>query len=574
MITHRLIRRALFLTAIFFGASGAPAAPVEVQTDTAGHAMVVAGHPEATAAGLAVLKAGGNAVDAAVAVSLALGVAEPYASGLGGKLVLLYYDAKSRRTYAVDGLDRAPFELDVAAYLKLPAEARSAGWTSVCVPGLAAGLWEAHQRWGAQPWAQNLQPAIELARNGFVVLPKTREFFAEQEPKLRAGDPEIARLYLPGGKLPETGVRLVNEDLARTMEILAEKGLEGFYRGSVAHAIAAAAKQGGGTITLEDLGRTRGFMGDPAEIGFGSYHLAGAPPPCSGPALFMTALKVLEGVKWTDATLRTADNLDHLGRAWRIVQPLVQSQIADTMGARFSFRQLTSQRNVEALRRQLEGSPPPVSPDPKSKTAAISFDREPEPAFASTTSFVIADAQGNIVCATQSLSQHFGAGVVAPGTGVVMNDTMSNFSFAEPKSLNYLAPGKRPRTTLAPTIVFKDRRPVMALGLPGSGRIPTAMLQVLVDTLVFQRPLVDAIGDTRFHFSAAAVEGAPDVVEAEDSLPAGVAEALRARGWAVELKEPAGSGRSFGGFNAIQFNADGTLTGLADQRRTNAAAGN
>ncbi len=573
LITPTLRFRLLFITAVFYGTSVAPAAPVEVLANTAEHAMVVAGHPEAAEAGLAVLKAGGNAIDAAVAVSLSLGVAEPYASGLGGKLVLVYYEAKSHRVSAIDGLDRAPFALDVPAYLNLPVEARSTGWTSVCVPGLAAGLWEAHQRWGSRPWAQNLQPAIDLARRGFTVLPKTREFFVEQEKKLRAGDTEIARLYLPGGNLPEAGTRLINEDLARTMEILAEKGRDGFYRGTVAQAIVAGGRLGGGTITLDDMARTRGYLGDSSEITFNGYRLNGAPPPCSGPALFMTALKVLEGVQWSDVTLRSAENIDHLGRAWRLVQPLVQSQIADTMGARYSFQQLVSQRNIEMLRRQLENTPPPVSPDPKSKNVAVLYAAEPESAVASTTHFVIVDAQGNIVCATQSLSLHFGAGVVAPGTGVVMNDTMSNFSFNEPKSPNYIAPGKRPRTTIAPTIIFKDQKPVMAIGLPGSSRIPTAMLHVLLETLVFKRPLAEAIGDTRFHFYDSPKEGEPDAVEAEDTLPTDVVDALKARGWAVGLKEAAGTGRFFGGFNAVQFNADGTLTGLADQRRTNAAVG-
>lgn len=536
---------------------------VEVATETGANGMVVAGHPEAAAAGLAVLKVGGNAIDAAIAVSLSLGVAEPFASGLGGKLALVYYDAKTRRTYALDALDRASFGLDVAAYLKLPGDVRSNGWTSACVPGLASGLWTVQQRWGSRSWAQNIQPAIDLARQGFLVLPKTRELFAEQEKKLRAGDPEIARLYLPGGNLPEIGTRLPNEDLARTMELLAANGSDGFYRGPVAQAIVTASKQGGGSITMDDLNRTRAFLGEPSEVGFNGFSLATASPPCAGPALFLTVLKVLEGAKWDTLTLRSTENIDQLGRAWRLVQPLVQNQIADSMGARFSFQQLVSQRNVEALRRQLA--------TPSSTVTALV--EEPEFAFASTTHFVIADAEGNVVSATQSLSHHFGAGVVAPGTGVVMNNTMSNFSAGDPKALNYIAPGRRPRTTISPTIIFKDRQPVFALGLPGSSRIPTAMLHVLVDTLVFKRSLTDAIGDTRFHFYNSPKAGEPDAVEAEESLADDVVAGLQARGWTVGLREPAGTGRFFGGFNAIQFNADGTKTGLADQRRTNAATG-
>ena len=569
LTNHRLIfRRLAFVTALFC-APFAAAAEVLVETGSSG--MVVSGHPEATAAGLTVLKAGGNAIDAAIAVSLALGVAEPYGSGLGGKLVLVYYDAKLQRVFSVDGLDRASFGLDVPVALSLPADARSNGWTSACIPGLAAGLWQAQQRWGSRPWAQNIQPAIDLARAGFTVLPKTRDLFAEQEKKLRAGDPDLTRIYLPGGNLPEVGSRLVSEDLARTLESLAAHGVDGFYRGPIGQAIAAASVKGGGSITVEDLKRARGFIGEASEIDFNGYSLAGAPPPCTGAALFMTVLKVVEGAQWNDLSLRAAENIDQLGRAWRVVQPLVQSRIADSMGARNSFQQLVSPRNIESLRRQLASPPRPVA-DPAAPPVVAFFD-EPELAFASTTHFVIADAQGNIVSATQSLSHHFGAGVVAPGTGVVMNNTMSNFSYGDPKSLNYVAPGKRPRSTIAPTIIFKDRRPFLALGLPGAGRIPTAMLHVLADTLVFKRPLADAIRDTRFHFYNPTKAGEPDAVEAEESLPDDVVAALKERGWSVELKEPAGTGRFFGGFNAIQFNADGTKTGIADQRRTNAAAG-
>src|SRR4051812_41693979 len=215
------------------------AVPVLVTPVTAKHGMVVAGHPEATEAGVKTLQAGGNAIDAAVAVSLALGVAEPYGSGLGGKIMLLYYEASSGHTYAVDGMDAAA-SLDVAAYLARPEDDHSYGYGSVCVPGLAAGLWTAHRKWGKLKWADNVAPAIKLAREGFEVLPKTREFFAEQEKKLRRGDAEIARLYLPGGQLPAAGSRLANPDLAKTLELLAHHGRDGFYRGPVAEAIVTA----------------------------------------------------------------------------------------------------------------------------------------------------------------------------------------------------------------------------------------------------------------------------------------------------------------------------------------------
>ena len=193
--------------------------------------------------------------------------------------------------------------------------------------------------------------------------------------------------------------------------------------------------------------------------------------------------------------------------------------------------------------------------------------------MAATTHFVVADAAGNIVCATQSLSLHFGAGVVPTGTGVVLNDSMSNFAFSEPDGINYVAPGKRPRSTIAPTIVFRGGKPVFAIGIPGASRIPTAMLQALLDRLALGRSLAGAIGDTRFHFDRNWRKNDEETFEAERSLPAADAEALRQLGWKVNLVEAAGTGRNFGGINAIEVNAGGGYTGYADPRRTNAAVG-
>ena len=254
--------------------------------------MVVAGHPEAASAGLEVLRNGGNAIDAAVATSLAVGVAEPYGSGLGGKLMFLYHEARTGRTYAIDAMDAAG-SVDVAAYLKRPATARSYGYAEVCVPGLAGGLWTAHQRWGRLPWAATIDPAIRLARTGFEILPKTREQFQEQERKLRRGDAEIARLYLPGGQLPAVGSRLPNEDLARTMERLARDGRDGFYRGSVADALVRAAQAGGGWLTAADLAGYEPRVVEPLSVTVRGYTLFAGPPPTSGATLFLPILKAL-----------------------------------------------------------------------------------------------------------------------------------------------------------------------------------------------------------------------------------------------------------------------------------------
>jgi gamma-glutamyltranspeptidase/glutathione hydrolase len=542
--------------------------PVRVEPVAAPHGMVVAGHPQAAQIGVAVLKAGGNAVDAAVAVSLALGVAEPYASGLGGKLMLLYYEASSRRTYALDAMDIAGSSLDVAAYGRRPEDDRYNGYASAAAPGLAAGLWLAHQKWGGRPWAEIVAPAVQLARDGFEVLPKTRVFFAEKEAVLRRSDAEIARLYLPDGALPVVGTRLASADLARTLELLASQGRDGFYRGPVAEAMVAAAERaGGGTFNLADLAAYEARLTEPIGIDFQDYHLLSSPPPTNGPPLFLTILKVLETDAW-QGPLRSAANLDRIGRVWREVQPRVQAAIADVPEAVFNFEKLVTPDSIAELRRLTAG---PAAAEPK--VAWYDASGWSESAAAATTHFAVADAQGNVVCATQSLSLHFGAGVVVPGTGIILNDSMSNFAYGRTHSVNQAAPGKRPRSTISPTLVFRDGRPVLAIGIPGSARIPTAMLQVLLDRLVFHRPLAEAIGDTRFHFNRDWRRDNAESFEAESSLPETEVAALQALGWQVQLPEAAGTGKNFGGINAIELNADGSYTGYADPRRTNAAAG-
>lgn len=549
--------------------------------------MVVAGHPQAAEAGVAVMRAGGNAIDAAVAVSLSLGVAEPQGSGMGGKLMLIYYDAATRQTFAVDGLDAAGHSFDVPRGRTLTRDERRLGWTSVLVPGLPAGLWLAHQKWGVRPWADDVAPAVKLARDGFRVLPKTRDFFAEQEKKLRGGDREIAKWYLPGGQLPKAGTLLANGDLARTMELFAAKGAEGFYRGPVAEAIAAGAKQGRGFITTDDLARYQARITAPVAADVFGHHIEGAPPPTSGLALYLAMLKTLETQAWISGELRAPANLHRVGKVWQVVQPLVSAQVADVTGGDIAVKKFLSADSIDEIRRKAgvsskvgqvldlpfsrgivrEGGAQP-------RPAAFEPDYDEEPAFASTTHFVVVDAKGNVVSCTQSTSLHFGAGVIAPGTGVVMNDSLSNFSFTSANSPNLVAPGKRARSTTSPSIVFREGRPVLAIGIPGAQRIPIAMMQVMLDVLAFQRPLADAIGDTRLHLLNPESSADPNNVwEVEASFPEPDAKALRALGWTVNKMEKAGTGRHFGGFTAIAIGNDGTLTGFADPRRTNAAAG-
>ncbi len=541
--------------AVGWGAPAVVVAPVRAE-----HVMVVAGHPEAAEIGVEILRAGGNAMDAAVAVSLALGVAEPYGSGLGGKLMLLYFDATAGQTYVVDAMDAAPASLDIAAARHWTSAERSVGWKSVAVPGLPAGLDAAHRRWGSRAWAAVVDPARALAERGATVEPKTQTLFAERLDRLRSS-PELARVFLRQGEVPEVGVRLPNPDLAATLRQLGAEGAAGFYRGELGQSIANAVRDGGGGMTLADLAGYRVRITRPIRMPFREFEIVTSPPPSTGAAMFLPVMKTLEQALNLDVPLRDPENLSRIGRVWREVQPRIYAEIADTPDALSRFNDLLDKVYIDALRLKLD--------------LAAGGERGPalEDTNASTTHFVIVDAGGNIVTATQSLSLHFGAGVVVPGTGIILNDSMSNFSFGDTASPNAVAAGQRPRSTISPTLVFEQGRPRVALGLPGGSRIPTAMLQVLLDRLAWHRPLDEAIGDVRVHFNPGWRNDGVDALEVESGLEESVVAALIRQGWKVEIKEPAGQGLHFGGVNAVEFEADGGLTGFADPRRSNWAAG-
>ncbi len=542
-------------------ASLAPASPtvVDLSPVTGAHGMVVAGHPEAAAIGLEVLRAGGNAADAAIAVSLALGVAEPYGSGLGGKLMLLYHEAASGRTWVVDAMDAAPVDLDEAAARAWTAAQRNTGFTSVAVPGLPDGLGEVHRRWATRPWAELVAPAQSLAARGFEVLPKTRDLFEERRDRLES-DPALAALYLPEGNVPASGARLANPDLARTLDALAADGPRSFYEGELGQRVAAGVSgQGGFSATALAAYHCRVVA--PVEMELAGHRLLSSPPPSTGSAMYFPVARVVAPLLDRAQPLRSAVNLDLLARAWGRIQPRIYAEIADRPDARERFASLLAEDYVAEQRAWLQSEPAHV-PAP-----AL------EDADASTTHFVVVDRHGNIVTATQSLSLHFGSGRVAPGTGIVLNNSMSNFAYRDEASPNLAAGGQRPRSTICPTLILSPDGTITALGLPGGARIPTAMLQVVLDRVLWNRPLDDAIGDVRIHINPAWRNGDVDEIAIETGLDAATRTALGEAGWTVIEQEPAGTGLYFGGINAVEIAPDGTLTGFADPRRTNAAAG-
>ena len=525
------------------------------------HQAVIAGHPIATQAGLDVLHAGGTAADALVAVSLTLNVTEPGNSGLGGKMVLLYYDAKNKTVSGVTAMAAAPLSMDDAKLAATPAAGRRRGWSSVCTPGLAAGLGEAHRRWGTRPWRELVDPVAKLAGDGFTLSPAAAALLLDFHP---GTDAAADALYAPDHKTPlPAGAVLRNPDLAHTLRLLAAGGPDAFYHGEIAEKLVAGSRAGGGNLTLADLAQYKARAVDPLHIGYEGFDVYSSAPPLNGGTTVLTTLACLNGHSWHGVTPRSPAFADAMARVLQQVYPQVNRAAADVPDSRQRVDKVLSADNVA---RTTEAAKKADVEHPFPRRAAATT---AEHVNGHTTHLIIVDRAGNIACCTQSLGLHFGADVVAPGTGFLLNADVDNFDPPGSKGIDAVAPGKWPGSTMAPTIFLKAGRPVLAIGSPASARIPTAVLQVSLDVLDFGTGLAEAIRHPRFHVRGV-VKGQANLVEVETTMPPEFTAGLAKLGWDVK---PVKAQTYWGSVNAVQFNADGTLTAVADQRRTSDAGG-
>ncbi|MEM6391933.1 MAG: gamma-glutamyltransferase [Planctomycetota bacterium] len=544
-------------------------------------AVVVAAHPTAAQAGITILERGGNAIDAAVATALTLGVAEPWGSGLGGKLIMVYYDAKAGRAFVVESLDQASRSIDVEAYAALPTQKKRYGATAAAVPGMLAGWSAAHRRWGTLQWADLVQPAVDAAENGVVADRYDTSAANTAEDKLIAG--QGAEVFLPNGEPPGNGDLVRYPDLARTLRIIRDQGPGAMYGGPIGEAIARHVQDAGGWMTPRDFATFRPYVGHAPSVEFrGRRVAAGAPPATGGASVLLTlaCLDLLPEPAATDAAQRHAETVDATARVIYHVYPIVRAHLGGRAHPVDSLRRLLQRGKIRDLARAVQEF------DPSAKAAEASPIRSRR-ALASillderlscTSHFIVADAHGNVVCATQSLGHHFGSGVVVPGTGIVLNNSMNNFATRTTRSPNYLGPGIRARSTMAPTLVIGDDGVELALGVPGGQRIPTGVLHVLRGILDEGLTAEEAVDRPRVHVRDAYNS---EAARREVHLEAGPGvEALEARleaaGWDAQIMEE--SMMYFGGVNVLTRSKEqpgrvGRWVGVGDDRRTNAALG-
>jgi gamma-glutamyltranspeptidase/glutathione hydrolase len=528
------------------------------------YTMVVSDHPVATAVGVDVLRRGGNAIDAAVAVGFALAVAHPQAGNLGGGGFLVYRSADGR-AYTLDFRETAPAAATRNMYLDATGtltDRRLTGALASGVPGTVAGLWEMHRRFGRLPWSDLVAPAIALARNGVVIDSARAAAFAnpESEERLRLFPTTVAAL-LPGGGRPTLGDTLRQGDLARTLALIADSGADAFYRGGIAEQIVAQMQRSGGIITRADLAGYRAKWREPLRSTYRGWEIIGMPPPSSGGVTMAEMLNILEGYR--PLPPYGTPRLMHLElEAMRRAFADRNRWLGDPDFVAMPIARLTSKAYADTLRRGI---------DPSKATPTSSL--PPVEEGSHTTHYSIVDQEGSAVAITYTLNDDFGSALVVGGAGFLLNDEMDDFA-TKPGSpnlyglvqgeANAIQPGKRMLSAMTPTIVLDPGgRLDLILGSPGGPRIISAVMQVLSNVVDHDMTLAQAVTAPRIHHQAL-----PDSIFWE---PEGISpeqrRVLEAMGYAFR-REP----HWVGDVNAVLVTRLG-LDGVADPRRGGGAAG-
>ena len=483
--------------AIALPARSASMAPVAAQ-----HGMVVTAQHLATKVGVDVLKGGGNAVDAAVAVGYALAVVYPAAGNLGGGGFMTIQFADGRKTF-LDFREKAPLAATGNMYLDASGNvvkgASTLGHLAVGVPGSVSGFELAREKYGTMSRAALIGPAIRFAEKGFTLEQGDVDMFRTAA-KDMASDPASAKIFLVDGGAPAVGHKLVQKDLAKTLRLIGQYGREGFYLGATARAIAASSKAGKGILTEEDLKQYRTREMPPVECDYRGYHVVSAPPPSSGGVVICEILNVLEGYPLKDLGFRSAQATHFQIEAMRHAYVDRNSYLGDPDFVKNPLDRLLDKAYAEKIRAVIDPMKAGVSKDLKPGVA-------PHEGI-NTTHYSIVDKDGNAVAVTYTLNDWFGARVTAAGTGVLLNNEMDDFTIkiGVPNlyglvqgEANAVAPGKRPLSSMSPTIVLKDGTVAVVLGTAGGSRIITAVIHTILNLVDYGMTLQEAVDAPRFH---------------------------------------------------------------------------
>ncbi|WP_458758833.1 gamma-glutamyltransferase [Afipia sp. TerB] len=547
----------------------APPSLDTIKPVAAKHGMVVAQEKIAARIGADVLARGGNAVDAAVATGFAMAATYPRAGNLGGGGFMMIHLAKGNQDIALDYRETAPSAATRDMFLGAdgkpdPAKSRSSA-LGIGVPGTVAGLALALEQYGSGKFTLRdlIQPAIALARDGFIIADDIADTLPDWHKRL-AKWPASKKIFTrPDGSSLVAGDRLVQSDLATTLEAVAAQGPRGFYEGAVAEKLANGIRTAGGIITTDDLKNYRAVVRQPVRGTYRGYDIVSMPLPSSGGTVLIETLNILEGYDLHDMGAGWVDTLHVMIEAMKRAYADRARYLGDPAFVNAPLHELTAKDYAARQRAS-------IAMDKASPAIALSV--TPPREGSNTTHFSVVDRDGNAVSNTYTLNFSYGVGLVAEGTGVLLNNELDDFTAAPGASnayglvgyeANLPGPGKRPLSSMTPTIVLKDGKPVLVTGSPGGSRIISTVLQVIVNVLDHRMNVAAAVAAPRLHH-----QWLPDEVRVEHGFPSKALDALRARGHVIAT--PLGQTSA----NSIMVTSDGLL-GAADPRTRGAeAAGN
>ncbi|WP_415767116.1 gamma-glutamyltransferase [Pseudomonas sp. ZB1P45] len=491
-----LIATSLALSCL--SAYAASVAPVAAE-----NGMVVTAQHLASHVGVDVLKNGGNAVDAAVAVGYALAVVYPAAGNLGGGGFMTIQLADGRKTF-LDFREKAPLAATADMYLdkegNVVPDLSTRGHLAVGVPGTVSGMELALKKYGTKPRKEVIAPAIKLAEDGFVLEQGDVELLEYATDVFKKDIKDSGSIFLSNGEPMQVGQKLVQKDLGKTLQEISEKGADGFYKGWVADAIVTASQANKGIITQADLDKYKTRELAPIECDYRGYHVVSAPPPSSGGVVICEIMNILDGYPMKDLGYHSAQSMHYQIEAMRHAYVDRNSYLGDPDFVKNPIDHLLDKNYATKIRTAIDPQKAGVS-------------RELKPGVAphegsNTTHYSIVDKWGNAVSVTYTLNDWFGAGVMASKTGVILNDEMDDFTskIGVPNmyglvqgEANAIAPGKAPLSSMSPTIVTKDGKVVMVVGTPGGSRIITATLLTMLNVIDYGMNIQEAVDAPRFH---------------------------------------------------------------------------
>ena len=529
-------------------------------------AMVVAQEPLAVDAGVRVLRTGGNAVDAAIAVGFSLAVTHPYAGNIGGGGFMLVHMADGRTSF-IDFREKAPSRASHNMYLNASGKLTNeslVGWRASGVPGTVRGFELAHKKFGHKSWAELINPAIELANNGFPISRWQMESWRRYG-SLLSQFRESKRIFLKNGAYYDWQETFRQPELARTLARIARLGANDFYEGTTARLIAHGMKQNGGLITLADLRDYRARERTPLEGDYKSYHIVTSPPPSSGGVGLLEMLGMLDTTGYEKAGEGSATAYHYLAEVMRRFYADRSTYLGDPD---FVSNPIASLLDPAYLRVRRAAIDPKHATPSDQVNPGLPMGNEDM----NTTHYNVVDEVGNVVAVTYTLNGAYGSGVTIPAAGFLLNNEMDDFA-AKPGSPNQfdlvqgeknsISPNKRPLSSMVPTIVLRDGKPFLVLGAPGGSTIISAVLQVIVNVIDFHMNVQEAIDFPRIHH-----QWRPDRLDFERGISPDTLALLKDMGYKIEEAHPSVLAR----VEAIEISG-GWLDGGHDERGPGKAAG-